>query len=155
MGTFPWSFPPYRSPNISIRGVWDIAHSTPLELASEVGLPLAGLIALGWLIMFCMLARGILGRHRDVVIPLAAAGAAGLSLLHSLLDFTLQIPGYSLPFFALFGAGLAQSFRSPDADGGGKLRISGVPDAQRRSERGKGHRSDPENVLLINKLPKF
>jgi hypothetical protein len=33
-------------------------------------------------------------------------------LLHSSLDFTLQIPGYSIPFFALFGVGLAQSFHS-------------------------------------------
>lgn len=112
MGTFQWAFPPYRSPNISIRGIWDIAHSTPLELASDVGIPLALLVALAWLIMFAILAKGVFGRKRDVIIPLAAAATATLSLLHSCLDFTLQIPGYAIPFFALFGAGLAQSFRS-------------------------------------------
>lgn len=115
MGTFQWAFPPYRSPNISIRGIWDAAHSTPLELASEVGIPMALLVAAGWAIMFVILTRGVFGRRRDVVIPLAAAATATLSLLHSCLDFTLQVPGYSIPFFALFGVGLAQSFRTSEA----------------------------------------
>ncbi|EIG58460.1 O-antigen ligase [Bradyrhizobium sp. WSM1253] len=115
MGTFQWAFPPYRSPNISIRGIWDIAHSTPLELASDVGIPMALLVAAAWAVMFVILGRGVFARRRDAIIPLAAAATASLSLLHSCLDFTLQIPGYSIPFFALFGAGLAQSFRIRDA----------------------------------------
>ncbi|MGY3108735.1 MULTISPECIES: O-antigen ligase family protein [unclassified Bradyrhizobium] len=114
MGTFQWAFPPYRSPNISIRGIWDAAHSTPLELASEVGIPMALLVALAWVIMFTVLAKGVFRRRRDAIIPLAGAATATLSLLHSCLDFTLQVPGYSIPFFALFGAGLAQSFRTPE-----------------------------------------
>lgn len=117
MGTFRWAFPPYRSPHISIYGVWDRSHSTPLELTSEVGIPLTLLIGLAWSIMFVVMARGISTRRRDVIIPLAAAATASLSLLHSFLDFTLQIPGYSIPFFALFGVGLAQSFRSRPARG--------------------------------------
>lgn len=114
MGTFQWAFPPYRSPNISIRGVWDAAHSTPLELASEVGIPMTLLIASAWAIMLLVLGRGVFSRRRDAIIPLAAIATATLSLLHSCLDFTLQVPGYSIPFFALFGAGLAQSFRSSE-----------------------------------------
>ncbi|WP_245453849.1 O-antigen ligase family protein [Bradyrhizobium sp. AC87j1] len=114
MGTFQWAFPPYRSPNISIRGVWDAAHSTPLELVSEVGIPMALLVALAWAIMLLVLAKGVFRRRRDAIIPLAAAATATLSLLHSCLDFTLQVPGYSIPFFALFGAGLSQSFRSKE-----------------------------------------
>src|SRR3954447_9209400 len=101
MATFQWAFPPYRSPNISIRGIWDIAHSTPLELASDVGIPLALLVAVAWVIMFVILACGVFGRRRDAIPPRAAAAPASLSLLHSCLDFTLQIPGYSVPFFAL------------------------------------------------------
>ncbi|MCK1434935.1 O-antigen ligase family protein [Bradyrhizobium sp. 15] len=112
MGTFQWAFPPYRSPNISISGVWDRAHSTPLELASEVGIPLTLLVAASWGGMLAILSNGVFRRRRDLVIPLAAAATAMLSLLHSCLDFTLQIPGYTIPFFALFGVGLAQSFRT-------------------------------------------
>lgn len=112
MGTFTSSFPAYRSPDISIQGVWNAAHSTPLELASEVGLPLASLIAAGWLVMLIVQARGVVYRSRDAVLPLAAAAIGCLAMLHSSVDFSLQIPGYSIPFFALFGVGLAQSFSS-------------------------------------------
>lgn len=112
IGTFRQAFPPYRSPKISIAGIWDRAHSTPLELASEAGIPLTILIAIAWGVALVVLARGVLTRRRDVIIPLSAASIASLALLHSSLDFTLQVPGYSIPFFALLGAGLAQSFRS-------------------------------------------
>ena len=71
-------------------------------------------MALGWAVMLLVLARGVFGRRRDAIIPLAAVATATLSLLHSSLDFTLQVPGYSIPFFALFGAGLAQSFRTKE-----------------------------------------
>ncbi|WP_247393374.1 O-antigen ligase family protein [Bradyrhizobium sp. 35] len=130
MGTFQWAFPPYRSPNISIRGIWDAAHSTPLELASEVGIPMALLIAAAWAIMLVVLARGVFGRRRDAIIPLAAVATATLSLLHSCLDFTLQVPGYSIPFFAVFGAGLAQSFRTKE--------VRPIAEAGASSGRGEG-----------------
>ncbi|MGY4344980.1 O-antigen ligase [Bradyrhizobium sp. GM7.3] len=140
MGTFQWAFPPYRSPHISIRGIWDAAHSTPLELASEVGIPMALLIALGWAIMLLVLAKGVFTRRRDVIVPLAAAATATLSLLHSCLDFTLQVPGYSIPFFALFGAGLAQSFRSTEpARAQGEV-VAAPYERGRRTEPARGLR---------------
>jgi O-antigen ligase len=132
IGTFQWAFPPYRSPEVSIRGVWDAAHSTPLELASEVGLPLALLVAAAWGIMFVILAQGIFERRRDAIIPIAASATAALSLLHSMLDFTLQVPGYSIPFFSLFGAALAQSFSSQQP------RSQGQPPTSRPLERAEG-----------------
>ena len=55
LGTFVWSFPAYRSANVSMSGVWDRAHSTPLELASDLGLPLAILIIVAWLIVLGVL----------------------------------------------------------------------------------------------------
>jgi len=36
-------------------GVWDRAHSTPLELAAEVGLPLACLVAILWTVAIIVL----------------------------------------------------------------------------------------------------
>ncbi|MDD1532473.1 MULTISPECIES: O-antigen ligase family protein [unclassified Bradyrhizobium] len=130
IGTFRWASPPLRGPGVSIRGVWDIAHSTPLELASDVGIPLAVLVAAAWMTMCVILVLGFLNRRRDTVIPLAAVSIAGLSMLHSCLDFTLQIPGYSIPFLALLGAGLAQSFRS--------LRTPAAESANSSSLRTKG-----------------
>ena len=110
LGTFVWSFPAYRSANMSMWGVWDQAHNTPLELAADLGLPLAGLIVLAWLIVLGVLIRGVLIRRRDLIVPVGALAVAIIGLTHSLIDFSLQIPGYAIVVFALVGAGLAQSF---------------------------------------------
>ncbi len=112
LGTFPWGFPAYRSSAISVWGVWDRAHSTPLELAAEMGLPFAGLVILGWIVILGLLIGGTIVRRRDRIVPIAALSTALLALLHSLIDFSLQIPGYAIVVFALVGAGLAQSFSS-------------------------------------------
>jgi O-antigen ligase len=115
LGTFAWSFPAYRSSEISMWGVWDIAHNTPLELASEVGLALAGTVAVGWLAMLGVLIHGIRKRRRDTIIPLAAFSVSLIANLHSWIDFSLQIPGYAIIMFALVGVGLAQSFSTSQA----------------------------------------
>ena len=108
LGTFVWSFPTYRSGNM--WGIWQFAHSTPLELAGDLGLPLIGVIALAWLIVLFFLARGVRTRRRDRIIPAGALAVAILALVHSFIDFSLQNPGYAITVFALVGAGLAQSF---------------------------------------------
>lgn len=127
LGTFAWAFPAYRSPDISMWGVWDMAHSTPLQLAAEVGLPLASAVVVGWLVMFGVLIHGIAVRQRDRIIPLAAFSVSLIANLHSWVDFSLQIPGYAIVVFGLLGAGLAQSFAThssvtaagPTRNGGG------------------------------------
>jgi O-antigen ligase len=111
-GTFAWSYPAYRSPNVSAWGVWDRAHSTLLEIAADVGLPLAGLVGVGWVIVFVVLVRGVRVRRRDLIVPAGGLSVAILAVSHSLIDFSLQIPGYAVPALAIVGAGLAQSFRN-------------------------------------------
>jgi hypothetical protein len=114
-GTFAWSFPSYRPDDLSMWGIWDHAHDTLLELASDMGAPLAILVAVGWLAIFAVLLHGIRVRRRDLLIPISAFAVAMVAVLHSLIDFSLQIPGYSIPTLALVGAGLAQSFASERA----------------------------------------
>src|SRR5262249_49872949 len=116
LGTFALAYPAYRSGDTSMWGTWDRAHSTPLELAAELGLPLAGIIFLAWSAVLVILVRGIFVRRRDQIVPTAAFAVALLAILHSLVDFSLQIPGYAMVAFALTGAGLAQSFRTKGAD---------------------------------------
>ena len=111
LGTFVWSFPAYRS-DVSMWGVWEFAHSTSLELAADLGLPLTGLIGLAWLVVLVVLIRGVRTRRNDRIVPAGALAVVILSLAHSSIDFSLQNPGYAIVVFALVGAGLAQSFSS-------------------------------------------
>jgi len=111
LGTFVWSLPAYRS-DVSMWGIWTFAHSTPLELAADLGLPLTGLIGLAWLGALVVLWRGVRTRRSDRIVPAGALAVAILCLAHSFIDFSLQNLGYAVVVFALVGAGLAQSFSS-------------------------------------------
>jgi hypothetical protein len=75
-----------------------------------VGLPLTGVVVLGWISAFGVLARGIRVRRRDEIIPLSAFSVALIANLHSWIDFSLQISGFAVVVMVLAGAGLAQSF---------------------------------------------
>ena len=111
-GTFAYAFPAYRSPSVSIWGVWDIAHNTLLEIAADMGLPIAALVVVAWFVVFAVLVYGAGVRRNNRVIPVAGLAIAVLAVLHSLIDFSLQIPGYAIVALSLIGAGLAQSFPS-------------------------------------------
>jgi O-antigen ligase len=111
LGTFVWSFPRYRSTEDSLFGVFDLAHSTPLELVAELGIPMATIIGIGWALVLVLLIRAVRRRRGDgVVVPLAVLSVALIGLLRSLVDFSLQVPGYAIVAFGVVGAGLGQSF---------------------------------------------
>ena len=114
LGTFASAFPAYRSDEISMYGIYDRAHSTLLELAAEAGSPLASIVVIGWMIAFGVLAHGVRTRRRDRILPAAALSVGLLAALHSLVDFSLQIPGFAIVVFGLLGAGIAQSLLRSD-----------------------------------------
>lgn len=107
-GTFRFIFPRYRSGDVSIWGIWDRAHDTPLELAAEGGVPLALLVIAAWLVVLVVLFQGAIRRRRGAVYPVAGFVGGCMALGHSLIDFSLQIPGFAVPLFCLVGIGLAQ-----------------------------------------------
>jgi hypothetical protein len=111
LGTFAFSFPAYRSGDISMQGLWGIAHNTHLEFASEMGIPLTLVVALAWIAALVVLSSGLRGRRRDMIAPLSSLAVALIALLHSSIDFSLQIAGYSIVVFALLGLGLSQAVR--------------------------------------------
>lgn len=124
LGTFAAAFPPYRGDDISVLGVWDIAHNTPLELASEMGIPFALLVTAAWAAALITLSYRLRGRRRSMTAPLSALGVSLIALLHSLVDFSLQISGYSIVVFALLGVGLSQTIRGDKSTGQGSVSVN-------------------------------
>ena len=117
-GTFEDLFPSLRGDNFSSGGVWDYAHSTILEIAVEMGIPVAVMIVLAALASLFILARATVkskGRSRRSLA--AITGIAVLSYLHSTIDFSLQIPGYLVLFGILLGCGLARASATPATAG--------------------------------------
>jgi O-antigen ligase len=112
LGTFRWAFSRYRSEDISISGIWGQAHSTTLEIASEMGIPFTIFLAAVWLFAFSVLCWGMLTRKRDEILPTVAFWIGLLAIVHSQIDFSLQIPGFSIAICALVGMGLAQAASS-------------------------------------------
>jgi O-antigen ligase len=109
LGTFEVAYPAYRSGEISMWGTWNRAHNTLLEIASDLGLPIAVLVAAGWMLIILILFRGSLRRSRDVALPIAGLAIALLGVTHSLVDFSLQIPGFAVICCVIVGVGLSQS----------------------------------------------
>lgn len=113
LGSFEEVFPAYRSPSMRTGPFMDRAHSTPLEFAAEMGLPLSCFAALVWLGLGARLVRGAFERKRDALVVVAGLGTGLLGTLHSFVDFPLQIPGYGIVWAALVATALAQSSSSP------------------------------------------
>lgn len=110
LGTFAASYPAYRSANFSLWGTWDRAHNTLLEIGADMGAGIALLVVLAWLAVIAILIHGLRTRRRDLALLIAALSVTILVLLHSMIDFPLQIPGFAIVVFAIVGAGLAQCF---------------------------------------------
>jgi O-antigen ligase len=115
-GTFEDLFPSLRMADFNSWGVWDFAHSTILEIAVEMGIPVAAMVVIAALISLFVIARGAITSEGRTRRSLAAiTGVAILSYLHSMIDFSLQIPGYLILFGILLGCGLAKASDTPTA----------------------------------------
>ena len=90
----------------------DAAHSTPLELASEMGIPLALTVTIAWIVALIVLLGGLRNPRRSISVPLSAFAVSLIALLHSCIDFSLQVAGYSIVVFALLGLGLSRALVS-------------------------------------------
>ena len=125
VGTFADLFPSLRADNFYSWGVWDYAHSTILEIAVEMGIPVAAMVVIAALVSLFVLARAAVkseGRSRHSLA--AITGIAVLSYLHSVIDFSLQIPGYFVVFGILLGCGLARASVAQTAVGALRLRTA-------------------------------
>src|ERR1700730_1649607 len=118
LGTFADLFPSLRADDFFSWGVWDYAHSTILEIAVEMGIPVAAMALIAALASLLFLTRtAVNSKDRSRRSLAATTGIAVLSYLHSLIDFSLQIPGYLIVFGILLGCGLAQASSNRAAAG--------------------------------------
>ncbi len=110
LGAFQDAFRPFMVAEIS-DGEWDLAHSSYLENTFELGLPaalalFASLFLIAWQIML-----GCLSRRRMRPVAAFAFAVAVTGGLHSIVDFSLQMPATTALFATILGVGWVQSHR--------------------------------------------
>lgn len=96
LGTFRDAFPPFRDAACGVNGVWDRAHNGYLEALAGLGVVGAGMIVIGFSTLFVVFSMGIRNRRSQRAVPLAGFGLLVLFLIHSAVDFSLQIPGMAV-----------------------------------------------------------
>ena len=109
-GSFGQVFRMYRDE--TIPGIYDKAHNTFLENALELGIPVASALFLAVLTAVVYCALGVRRRRRDVTYPTIALAASVLVGVHSMVDFSLQIPAIGATYALILGIGCAQSWSS-------------------------------------------
>lgn len=102
------AFEAFRAPPLNGEGAFDLAHDSYLTLWSEQGLLFGSITPL----LLCAAAVILLRRLRRCEdFPVNAAGAIGVLVLgavHSLGDFSLEIPANNYVLLVVLGMGLAR-----------------------------------------------
>ncbi len=111
-GTFSDIFPIYRDSVLSAYGRWNQAHNTYLENMMELGIPVAFLLFLtvGWCVYRCFI--GAFWRQKHQNFAQIGLCVSIMVLLHSLIDFPLQISGITITYITLLALGVSQSWSS-------------------------------------------
>ncbi|HEY0963899.1 MAG TPA: O-antigen ligase family protein, partial [Pseudomonadales bacterium] len=96
VGTWHTAFPGYRGADIPY--FYDHAHNDYLELGSDFGI--VGMTALALSVLYALYAamKSMALRHDQLALGVAFAASMGITclLLHSFVDFNLQIPANAL-----------------------------------------------------------
>jgi O-antigen ligase len=112
-GSFAEVFPAFRSAEMGAGGIWEMAHSTVLEIAFEMGIPMAVIIVAAMIAGGVFLMAQALKSRDDQNYLAAVAGILIFASLHAMIDFSLQVPGYLTVFAVVLGCGLAQAAVPP------------------------------------------
>ena len=112
LGNFAAIYPLYRSPDMTEWFLTTRAHNTLLEVAVDVGLPYALALGSGWIWLWSGLLRACRTRTNGRLAPAAGLGVATVAMIHSTVDFPLQIPGFAIFCAAILGVAWAQARRA-------------------------------------------
>jgi hypothetical protein len=120
-GAFEDTFRVYRDETCAgIFGVWERAHNFFLEGYLGLGLAFAVALVIAYVVLGRALMVGVRTRRRFRFVPVMALSALVLVSAHSLVDFSLQIPGFSVYFAAVLASAVAISLE--------RLSAPAVPD---------------------------
>lgn len=115
-GAFESYFQRYK--NADFGGVYSIskAHNSYLEFAADAGIPalIVVVVVIGGIALTSL--AGMRRRKQDASYPAIGFAATALVALHSLVDFSLQIPAVAIMYATILGIGYAQAFPT----GGGR-----------------------------------
>ena len=109
LGTFQDMFPIFRDDILTNGLIWDKAHNDYLELLLGFGVPAAGLFLICLAVLFVRALRGYFNRRRDSIYCGVAVSVSAIAILHSLIDFSLQIQAIAMAYSMLLALGVAQS----------------------------------------------
>lgn len=107
LDAFAPAFELHRAPPITAPRFLDMAHNSYLTLWAEMGLIFGSLPLLALIAAAVTIVRRIARRTTDLAMPVAALGVLCLGALHSLVDFSLEIPANVLVFLAVVAIGAA------------------------------------------------
>lgn len=112
LGTFPDAFALYRDAQFDTLGPIGKAHNTYLGNMLELGLPAFALMMASLTALCTVCVVGLRRRKRGRLFPVLGTAALLTVGLHSLVDFSLEIPAVAMTFATLMGICCAQSFPS-------------------------------------------
>lgn len=113
--TFADIFPWFRDLSFGNASNWKQAHNTYLENAFEIGIPATVALNLAILLLAWQCLLGMRKRRQSHIIPAIGVAATILVGLHSLVDFSLQMPAVSALYAFILGLGVSQSWSSQES----------------------------------------
>jgi O-antigen ligase len=108
LDSFEIAFQQVHEPPVSSDYLWDRAHSTYLTLWSESGILFGSLPILIVLIIGVRLAFKDMRQDRDAVFSIAALGVILQTGLHSLVDFSMEMPANIYLFLFILALAFAR-----------------------------------------------
>ncbi|WP_149744956.1 hypothetical protein [Rhizobium sp. RU35A] len=94
-GAFINVFPAYRDASCGMAGVWNMAHDVYLDGLLALGIPFLVVLVAMLAAISLLLRRGILHRKSRRLFVVGGIATCVLVAVHSLVDFSLQIPGFA------------------------------------------------------------